>query len=194
MKKLLLPLLTAVLFLVPSIGHTASSPYVSLSGGIGLLNNSSVDEIDDVVKFKTGYVVNGAIGLKSDPFRLEAEVGYHRNDLDNWEGMPPPIDHFFSVWSFMANGYYDYDMKDSGISPFIMGGLGVASVIWDMPGWSDNDSVFAWQIGAGVGIKASDKVTFDISYRYFSTADPTLHDMKFSIGSHNILAGVRIGI
>jgi opacity protein-like surface antigen len=188
MKKLLLPILVAGMCAVPSLSNAATNPYVSLSGGLGFMNNSSVNGVSDAIEYKTGYLVNGAVGLKSDSYRLEAEVGYHRNSLDN------VTDENLSIWSFMANGYLDYDMREEGISPFVMAGLGVASASWNWPGGSDSDSVFAWQVGAGIGIKASDKVTFDVAYRYFSTADPTLDGYKISIGSHNILAGLRIDL
>ena len=194
MKKLLLSLLAAGLFAVPSISHAASNPYVSLSGGLGLMNNSTEDGIADYVTFKTGYVINGAVGLKTDYARLEAEVGYHRNVIDTYAFSSLP-DADISLWSFMANGYLDYEMKDSGISPYIMAGIGCASLTWDEPGWNDTQTVFAWQIGAGVGIKAGDKATVDLGYRYFKPSDVTWKDdTKNTFASSNILVGVRIGI
>ncbi|TLU82149.1 MAG: porin family protein [Chlorobium sp.] len=187
MKKLILPLVVAGMCALPSLSHAATNPYVSVSGGLGFLGNSTFDGHADAIEYKTGYLVNGAVGLKSEPFRLEAEIGYHRNTVDKVSN-----DQNVSIWSFMANGYLDYDMKDEGISPFIMAGLGLADVSHNFPGGNDNSSVFAWQAGAGIGIKASDKVTFDVSYRYFSPADATLDGHKVSFGSHNIIAGVRM--
>ncbi|NTW55569.1 MAG: porin family protein [Chlorobiaceae bacterium] len=194
MKKLLLSLLAAGLFTAPSIAHAAASPYVSISGGVGFMTNSDVSGVPNIVTYKTGYLVNGAIGLKNDFYRLEAEVGYHRNTVETWNGGSPWVDEYVSIWSFMANGYLDYEMKDSGISPYIMGGIGYASVKNGWASGSDSDGAFAWQIGAGLGIKAADKVNIDIGYRYFATADVELYGDMVSIGSHNILAGVRIGI
>ncbi|NTW82033.1 MAG: porin family protein [Chlorobiaceae bacterium] len=193
MKKLLLPLAIAGMCALPSLSNAATNPYVSLSGGLGLMNNSTVDGFSDAVEYKTGFLVNGAVGLKTEPVRLEAEIGYHRNAIDKAFGHTV-TDENISIWSFMANGYLDYDMKDEGISPFIMAGLGYASVSDNWTGGSSSDGAFAWQIGAGLGIKASDKVTFDVSYRYFKTGDVTLHSDTVTTGSHNILAGLRIDI
>jgi opacity protein-like surface antigen len=193
MKKLILPLVVVGMCALPSLSHAASNPYVSVSGGLGFMNNSTVAGYTDWVEYKTGYLVNGAVGLKTEPVRLEAEVGYHRNAIDKY-AHSTQTDSNVSIWSFMANGYLDYDMKDEGISPFIMAGLGYASVSAHYPGSDANDSAFAWQVGAGVGIKASDKVTFDVSYRYFKTGDVTLWGDKVTTGSHNIIAGLRVDI
>jgi opacity protein-like surface antigen len=193
MKKLLLPLAIAGMCAVPSLSHAASNPYVSLSGGLGLMNNSTFNAHTDYVEYKTGFLVNGAVGLKTEPVRLEAEIGYHRNAIDKVHGVTI-TDENLSIWSFMANGYLDYDMKDEGISPFIMAGLGYASVSDNWTGGSSSDGALAWQVGAGVGIKASDKVTFDVSYRYFKTGDVTINGATLTTGSHNILAGLRIDI
>ncbi|NTV60219.1 MAG: porin family protein [Chlorobiaceae bacterium] len=194
MKKLLLSLLVAGLFAVPSLASASTSPYVSLSGGLGLMNDSDGTAI---VTYKTGYLVNGAVGLKSDYYRLEAEVGYHNNTVETWDGVPPgPLyaDEHVAIWSFMANGYVDYDMKDSGVSPYIMGGIGYASVTDSWTTASYSDGVFAWQIGAGVGIKAGNKATVDIGYRYFATSDPVFDGEKITISKHNIIAGVRFDL
>lgn len=192
MKKLILPLLVAGCFALPSLAQAETNPYVSLSGGLGLMTDSTVD--GDLVEYKSGFLVNGALGLKTDYARLEAEIGYHRNDLDTWGGAPAFPDSNISVWSFMANGYLDYNMADSDITPYIMAGLGYASVNGDNGSDTFDDGVFAWQVGAGVGFKAADKVTIDVGYRYFATGDADLGGDVFSIASHNILAGVRIDL
>ncbi|NTV60220.1 MAG: porin family protein [Chlorobiaceae bacterium] len=190
MKKFILPLLVAGLFAVPSPAQAETNPYVSISGGLGLMTNSTVD--GEVVEYQSGYLVNAALGLKTDYVRLEAEVGYHNNDIDTWDGDPAIPGSNISIWSFMANGYFDYNMNDSEISPYIMVGLGYANVTGDDGSVTFDDGVFAWQAGAGVGFKAADKVTIDVGYRYFSASDADLGGDVFSIASHNILAGVRI--
>jgi opacity protein-like surface antigen len=195
MKKLIFPLLLAGLFAVPSPAHSATNPYVSISGGLGLMNNSSDNGVPDEITFKTGYLINGAVGLKNDMFRLEAEIGYHRNAPDTWGG--GPATGYISLWSFMANGYIDFDMKESGISPYIMAGLGCADAT-DHYTANYSDTVFAWQAGAGIGIKAGDKVTVDIGYRYFKPSDVEWSDgvstHTYSLGSHNIVAGIRYNL
>jgi opacity protein-like surface antigen len=195
MKKILLPLLMAGICSAPALAQ-AVTPYVSASAGVALLNNSKINGIEDSAEYNSGLALNGAIGLESDMGRLEAAVGYQKNDVDNVFGFTNLGDSHVRIGSLMANGYLDYNKKHCDISPYIMAGAGVADVkadVYDSFGtfYSDSDTVFAWQVGAGVGIKASKNLTLDIGYRYFSPNDANLDGYKVSLASSNILAGLR---
>ncbi len=194
MKKLLLSLLASGLFAVPSLGHAATSPYVTISGGLGLLNNSSFNGTPDKVTYKTGYLINGAFGLKNDMYRLEAEVGDHSNNAVTWGG--DPSTDKISIWSFMANGYLDFDMKNSGFSPFVMAGLGYAHATdhWFEVEVTSCDTVFAWQVGAGAGINVGNNATVDIGYRYFKPCDVRWNSNTYSLASSNIIVGIRLDL
>lgn len=194
MKKIVLPFLAAACFSMPMLAHASSNPYISVSGGPGLMTNSTVNNASDWAKYKTGYLINAAVGLKTDYARLEAEVGYHNNDLDRWGPAPANSGASISMWTFMANGYLDYTIKDSDITPYLMAGLGLAAVEGNDTFTTKNDSVLAWQVGAGVGFKASDKVSIDLGYRYFAAGDAKLDADIFSISSHNIIAGIRYAL
>ncbi|NTV60217.1 MAG: porin family protein [Chlorobiaceae bacterium] len=189
MKNILYSLLAAGLFAAPSLSHAATNPYVSISGGTGFMTNATVNGTDDAIAYETGYLINGAVGLRSGSVRIEAEVGYHQNDFKY-----PVFDDNIAIWSFMANGYYDISLNESGITPYVMAGLGVANVTWNYTGADDNDTAFAWQVGAGLGFKVADRTTIDVGYRYFATADVTLYGNEVSVGSHNIVAGVRFDL
>ncbi|NTW52506.1 MAG: porin family protein [Chlorobiaceae bacterium] len=192
MKKIVMPLLVAGLFAIPSLSQAATTPYVSASGGLGLLNNSTVDGVNDAITYKTGYLANGAVGLKADNTRIEAEIGYHSNDVDTSVYSGPRGAHV-SMWTFMANGYVDFTTKDSNLTPYVMGGLGVADASISGGNWGDSSgsTEFAWQVGAGVGIKASNKMTVDVGYRYLSPSDATFSGRQVSLASSNILVGIR---
>ena len=194
MKKLILPLLVAGVFAIPSMANAATVPYVSGSAGLGLANNSTVDGISDAITYKSGYLINGAVGLKADNVRVEAEIGYHNNSVDTAAPFTYAGGAHGSLWTFMANGYYDFYSKDSSVAPYVMGGLGVADASISGGNWgsSSSSSVFAWQLGAGVGFKTADKVTFDIGYRYLSPADASFAGAKVSLASSNIIAGFRV--
>ncbi len=177
-----------------------ATPYVGVSAGLGLLNNSDGKDANgsqkDVVEYNTGVPFGIAVGVKSDCYRLEGAVGYQSHSVDRaWDGraMVAATNTDVSIWSFMANGYYDICMKDSGVSPYLTAGLGFASVkAKDHSDTFVDDSVFAWQVGAGVGLKASENVVVDLGYRYFRTSDVTTNDhTDLSIAGSNILAGIR---
>jgi len=146
---------------------SSAGPYISADGGVALSGKDYA---------KTGYVVHGAVGYNFDPARVEVAVGYQRNDLKNIGG-------YISYWTFMANGYYDFD-AGYGMKPYLMGGLGAADGKFSPTNYDKTD--FAWQIGAGVGVKVADNVTFDLGYRYFKP-DNNVADFD----SHNIIAGLR---
>jgi opacity protein-like surface antigen len=192
MKKIIMPLLVAGVFAIPSSAHAVTTPYVSATAGVSLLNNSEVDGEHDAIEYNTGYLISGAVGLKGDNARVEAEIGYHRNDVDRSVFIGPNGAHV-DVWTFMANGYLDYNMNNSSASPYVMAGIGVADASISGGNWgaSSGSTEFAWQVGAGVGIKASDKTTIDFGYRYLSPSDADFDGRKVSLASSNIIAGIR---
>ena len=96
----------------------------------------------------------------------------------------------------MLNGYFDINM-DSAIEPFITAGVGYAKVEFNdvsVAGISvgdSDDSVFAWQIGAGLGYALNNMASLDVTYRYFATSDPNFDGTDAEIGSHNVSLGIR---
>lgn len=197
-KRLLLPLLCAGLWASPAIAQ----PYVSVSGGLSLLNNSDVtstatgvvNPLLNPVDYKAGFLVGGAVGYRFDSARVEGAINYQRDDVDTNAGVVAAANSDASIWSFMGNGYYDFSIEDSSISPYLTAGLGLAVVTSRTAAVDIVDkSAFAWQVGAGVGIKASEQVIVDLGYRYFRTADVTnkVGTSDYSVGGSNILAGVR---
>ncbi len=204
MKKFL-SVCTALLVFFASapLAQAAADPYVSLSAGLALLQNSDIEDggvtDEDAIEYGTGYAVNGALGLDGGMYRLEGAVGYQVNDWDKFYDIEVPdgIDAEVSILSFMANGYVDIEMPTAMVTPYLMAGAGVANVDFDaedVVGDSDGDTVFAYQFGAGVGIDATPNVTLDLGYRYFATGDVSPEEgVDVSIASHNLMAGVRVG-
>jgi opacity protein-like surface antigen len=151
----------------PARTHSSTGPYISGAAGVGIPEHDGI---------RTGYALNGAVGYNYDPARAEFAIGYQRHDLKHVSG-------HLSYWTFMANAYYDFEMG-SGVKPYVMGGLGAATV--DSSWLGDNDTDFAWQLGAGLGFKIDESTTFDLGYRYLR---PENGDTNFK--SHNIMAGIR---
>lgn len=154
---------------------------------------------DNALEFDAGYIVNGAVGLDADMYRVEGAVGYQHNGVAKYDGDPPMSDdEKISILSFMANGYVDIPMNGAGVEPYVMAGIGVASVGADNGIVEDSDTVLAYQFGAGVAIDASPNIAVDLGYRYFMASDATFDDIDpnvdYTISSHNILAGVRVGL
>ena len=182
-----------------SAAPALATPYVSGSVGLGFAGNSSVTvtggvEVNDAIKWKSGIPFGAAVGIKQDTFRVEAAFGYQTHDVDNVLGVEPDgTDNSFSVLTYLVNGYYDININKSNVSPYVMAGLGGASL---KPEGDTSKSVFAWQVGAGVGVKAAKDLTVDLGVRYlkpgsYETGDFEGESGKISFSYTNILAGVR---
>ena len=123
-------------------------------------------------------------------------------------GEPQAVVGDFSMLAFMANVDYDFDTGSRWV-PYIGGGLGVATISIDTEtdtGRStadDSDTVFAYQVGAGLGyefpLEEGRSITVSLDWRYFATQDPTFKgDVtggKFDVGisGHDIGIGLIYG-
>jgi opacity protein-like surface antigen len=115
------------------------------------------------------------------------------------------------AWSLMANAWYDFDLG-LPVTPYVGGGLGMAMVkvsgdLGHFEGddvvlgrlFERNDTVFAWQLGAGVSMPISDSAKLFADYRYFSANDAHLilepgfkgGNVDADFNSHSLMVGVR---
>jgi opacity protein-like surface antigen len=146
-------------------------------------NQDTADTANDC-KFdmKSGLALTGAIGYDFGSARLEGALGYQKHDLSD-------VDEDISLLTVMANAYYDFG-NDSDIRPYIMGGLGMAHI--NMSWTSDDEDVFAWQLGAGVGFKIAERTTLDLGYRYLKPSTFDTHGLgDGKLACNNIMLGLR---
>lgn len=203
MKKIIVMLFIAALIFSASF-VSAEGLYVSGDLGATLTGDSSFTAPGEKIDFdfETGLLVNGAVGMDlGNNVRVEGEIGYQTADVDRISKGGEAFDggDNINVLSFLINGYYDIPM-DAPVTPFISGGIGFANVqLEDDDGGRDaDDSVFAYQIGAGLGYVVDEQITVDCGYRYMATSDPEF-DIQGSTGdaeygSHNFYVGVRFAI
>ncbi len=104
-------------------------------------------------------------------------------------GVDFPVAGDTSSFALLLNGYYDI-VNESKFTPFIGVGVGVAKV--EVSFATDDDTVVAYQVGAGVGYAVNEKITLDVKYRYMGTADPEFDTTTIEYSSHNVYAGIRI--
>ncbi len=190
-RKLLLTVIVIGIFAAPSLAQ-AVTPYVSANVGLGFPANSS-NSHGYVISYKTSVPFGGAVGLKGDGYRVEAALSYVNNHFDQVYGRS--YNDSYSNFSYMANAYYDYAINDSTVTPYVMGGIGGVSISphgLDLNNYTTK-SLFAWQIGAGIGVNVDKNVVVDLGYRYFKPSNYH-NDITGSIttfASSNILLGVR---
>jgi opacity protein-like surface antigen len=218
MKKTML--LTAgctltVLCALPALAaEKATGPYMSGHLGVTMpsdttLTDSTVPGVSLEVEYDSGLALNLALGYKFGPTRLEGEIGYQKNDFDDvtvsiagvgsasLKNAGVPFSGDVKTTSFLMNGYYDFT-NDSAFTSYLTAGLGLAKVkaSFDLPSvgysGSDSDTVFAYQLGAGVEYALNQTVSLDVRYRYFATSDPSFDTLDAEFGSHNLMLGAKI--
>lgn len=194
-KKVALLAVLCVCLSTPAM--SADGPYFGLNAGITSTVDSDLTEpgFTGEMSFDSGYAIGAALGNKIGMGRIEAEIGYKSADMDKITayGQDVKIDSGdISVLSLMANGYIDFDASPT-IKPYLMGGLGLAQITAKIDVDDEDDTVFAYQAGLGVGFALNDKMTLDLGYRYMGTSDPDFNGSKATYASHNVLAGLRFG-
>lgn len=188
-----------------SAAMAADGPYVSANLGLAMLSDSDITDstvpgIDMELSFDSGWTIGAAAGYRFSNFRVEGELAYQANDIDETSAFGFSVDSSGDVagTAFMVNGYYDF-VNSSPFTPFISAGLGYANVeINDytipgsgIPAYNDDDSVFGYQLGIGVGYSVNENVVLDLRYRYFATEDLEFDTTEVEVNSHNFMVGVR---
>ncbi|MCG8344816.1 MAG: outer membrane beta-barrel protein [Chlorobiales bacterium] len=153
------------------LGYQSSDFKTLVIGGPG------IDELED---FINNLTINGEDIDLPNPIDIDLE-----GDLD--------------VITLLFNGYYDIDL--GGVELFLTAGAGAAQIeshnvalkgVSDIPtqgeipdfsqlGLSISENVFAYQIGAGLGIPVADNIMLDVKYRYFATRNFTI-DADVGVG------------
>ena len=215
MKRGILAALAAA-WLLPSGASAQNLPegfYVEGRGGVNFVEEIDVDDDpsgfvsaggDIDIDLDTGWLVNGAVGYASQiGWRIEAEGGYRKNELDDIEfsGIGPSVDNNLDgdaeVFTGMANVYFDFDPSlygagDWPIIPFAGVGVGAAHVEFDDGTGSDEkDWAFAYQIMGGLSLLVSDNITLSVSYAYLDTNDLDYDGFEFDYTSHSVMGGFR---
>jgi len=135
--------------------------------------------------FTAGGAAGYAFDRENGRLRLEVE-GRGRDVLSTHAGI---IDPAFSDlaswrvtngWSVLANAWRDINLTEK-FALYAGGGIGGGGYTYDLTNqlkvgpftetWaaSANVATFAWQAGGGAIYRISDRIEFDVSYRFFAT-------------------------
>ncbi len=188
MRTVILSAVAAVVWLIAAGTASAQNFYAGLHGGLNFTHDGEFAGISDLT-YEPGAAVGGVFGYRLNPnVRFDAELTYRVNDLDEFVGIPV-VGEVRSL-AFLVNGYYDIPVG-SNMIPYIGGGLGVANVEFESAG-EDDDTVFAFQIGAGLGYAVTPNVTLSLDYRFFGTENPDLGGgVDFEYLNSTLLLGLR---
>ena len=192
--------------LICSVSFSSSygniSPYMAGHLGIALLEDATLSEpgftsVD--MEFDPGLGLDVAVGNDFGAFRIEGELTYRTNDIDQFttRGVELEADGDVTALSLMLNAFLDVE-NETPFTPYIGGGLGFASVSMNDVKVSgiavndEDDTVVAYQIGFGVEYAVSEKISLDVGYRYYATDDPDFDGTNVEYTSHNVILGVRV--
>jgi opacity protein-like surface antigen len=177
---------------------TTKGPYIStqLGGVFETDSDLSSNTGTGTIEFKPGFAVGGAGGYNFGMFRIEGEIGYQRNETDKatvcigGDCVYGSLLGNMSALSFLANGYIDF-INSSPVTPYISGGIGVAYINGEIDTRSESDTVFAYQLGAGLAFAINQHMAIDLKYRYFATTNPRFGIADITFASHNVYCGFR---
>lgn len=177
-------------------------PYAGGSLGVSLLNDGEVREtgFKAEASFDTGVALEAFVGYDFHIVRLEAEIARSSNKFDSISayGRTLNADGTFSSTSLLGNVYFDLE-NDSKFKPYVMGGLGIASIdvdelkIGGSTVGTEKDTVFAYQIGAGLNYQFNKKFICDLTYKYFKTSTPEFGGVtEIEYAGNRILLGIIV--
>ena len=111
MKRTLLAMVFAMVFMATSVQAADRGYYASVKGGLTIA--SSTDFGSGEIDFDPGFNITAALGYDLGLIRVEGEIGYRAVDIDSILGVPAGsiFSGDFSALTFMGNGYYDFEMN-----------------------------------------------------------------------------------
>lgn len=211
---ILFALCLPLLFCGPALARQQAGAYVEGYGGGNLVPSakSSDNQGSFNMTFKPALQFGAVVGWEIGPDnllggegRVELEYSHRNNRLDQVEFVEGkvPGGGGLTVDSLLLNSYYVYHDKSIWF-PYFGIGAGAARIAADgmkvmgQPLSSDTDLVFAYQVGTGVDLAVTDRVTLDLGYRFFGCSQPKFGEsngQKFKIDyfSHSVIVGVRLG-
>lgn len=214
MRKVLLITLCLSILSIPAIcSATPPSPGPYFSGFLGVVFPSDVDStgfnLQDRVEFDPGFGMGGTAGFDFGAMRIEAELSYKEQEIktvtdrisnDRYTGVDGSVD----ATAFMLNVFVDLH-NPGPVTPYFGAGVGFATLHQsDTYGtstasgereWlylSDEDSVAAFQLGAGVEIALNRLLSLDLGYRYFRTSEASFVENDMEFENHNASVGLRV--
>ena len=194
MKKICRVGLAMALMLGGVVSSVSAAPYVSGSfGSVSVSDSTLSGNRSGELSFDQGFGFIAAIGNGFDGLRGEVEMAYRTNDVDevSSRGFSGAANGDISSLAVMGNLLVDIAVSEN-IRPFLGAGMGLANINADSPDLgSEDDTVFAYQLIAGLGFPLTHVTTLDLQYRYFATADPDFNGTEAEYQTHNLFAGLR---
>jgi opacity protein-like surface antigen len=169
--------------------------------------STTPNQTNERARFDPGVYIGGAGGFDFGFLRLEGELSYKEADInsitDNTGARQyRDIDGNLGALAFMTNAFFDFH-NYTPVTPYVGVGIGFATLhmsnTYATNGLMyprDDDTVFAYQLGAGLDIAFNRRFSLDLGYRYFNTdwasfSRNSLTTSGVRFESHNATVGFR---
>ena len=176
-----------ILAIIAAVGLMASPVQAAdgklyFSGSAGLSLTDDLDRTGLNISFDPGYNLGGALGFDMGEIRAEGEIRYSAADVDTVNGASFPGSADMSAFTFMGNGYYDFDLGNTPLTPYLGAGIGLVHSDFSAGAFSADETDFGYQFMAGLGYDLSSKAVLTAEYRFLGIADsdaPNTHAFLF---------------
>lgn len=197
--------LAVLLILAGADSARADGFYVGLQGGFNDVFEGDFNDDCAIIclaeaeaTYEDGFIVSGAIGYgTSFGLRLEGEVTYRDNAFGpvEWTDAVRPTSGDVTSVAAMGNLYYDFG--PSVVEPYIGAGLGFVNISYDDvrdangPLFGGDETVFAWQVLAGLGFDVALGTRLQFDYRALFTESASF---RYAATQRAAIAGQRLDI
>ena len=175
--------------------------------GLWGVSASNLTDVDDATGFENGSAniftagIAGGISFERDNGRLRLETEWLQRDYFKSRQDAQSFLVATSNWSVLANVWRDF-MFTNRFGCYGGGGLGgggiqVGEIFQPNPvDYASPSTAFAWQAGGGLIYELSDRVTFDVSYRWyqlgnFQIIDRTAND-NWQFSASQVMFSLRV--
>ena len=197
-KTLLAFLISAFVFVSYTANAECDGFYLAARGGTAKYkvedDRSGVSSnLSDYVVDKKRFMASGALGYRYKHVRAELEYVWRRKNKETIAGI---TEGQFKSHSYMFVVYYDF-FPYSWFTPFVNAGVGYTKSKLTFYNktvdahYRAKDDSFTWSLGAGISAKVTNRLNFDLGYRYYDMGELAQHNGKTEVKDQEIYAGLR---
>ena len=135
-------------------------------------------------------MMSGALGYRWEYFRTELEYIWRKYNKDTNVNKT-----LFKTYSYMWNVYYDV-LPYNWWSPYVGAGLGYTKVrFFQSNGFFASEdwdrTKFTWSLGGGLSLKVTNRLNFDLGYRFYNMGKPKGDGKAYPVKAQEIYGGIR---
>lgn len=154
-------------------------------GYFGVRGGTSEVKESDVINKRSEAAMGAAyIGAYSGPFRGEVEYTFIPTSKYKKEHVEADFQRI------MGQAYIDLPVTPY-VMPYLNAGAGSALYSIKSVGEKESGSSFAWNVGAGVGVKLTRNIIADAGFRYVDMGTVTVNKTDMSFDSYEGYVGAR---